>query len=224
MALNDLSTKLETEGLFVIQTEGSTDKDDSRGLVFVGDLDKFINAAKALKSDIIFITTRLLDHEDFLYEVEEDYEDDDNGKSPEPIQLSTILPTLKEYEKYIGKECAFKLTIRTTHSVLEFYTQEIWWAEFREMLWEAIDKLENVRKDKRLTQLSEKIARQKGLLDQLRKLINDSAFVKLPTQKAMLVYAIEQIPELEDMNQNLLKAEIQNLDAKLAAKGLGRKR
>jgi hypothetical protein len=222
MTLDIITSKLTSEGLFVIQVEGSTDKDDARDLVFVGDLDRFIQTVKTLKLEVVFATAEVLDQSDFLYEIENDEEEDENIVA-EPIHLSSILPSLHKFEKYIGKECTYKLSVRTLYSTLDFYIQEPWWIEFLEMIVEAVWKIKGDRENKRAARIAERVAREKDLLNRLKKLINDSDFINLPTQKAMLIYAIDKIPELEDVDQNILQSEIQIMKAKLTAKGLGRK-
>jgi hypothetical protein len=46
---------------------------------------------------------------------------------------------------------------------------------------------------------------------------------RLPTQRAMRAYAIEEFPDLETLDEGDLKLEIQNLKARIDAKGLRRK-
>lgn len=67
-------------------------------------------------------------------------------------------------------------------------------------------------------------SRDRNALDALGGLINDANFARLPTQKAMAAYAFDQFPELQTVDEYALKAEIQNLHAKIKAKGLDRKR
>ena len=227
MTLDTITTKLVSEGFFPIRVEGSTNRDNSRGLIFVGDLDEFVRAAKALKAEVIFVTSRVLDEADFKYEADEDDQEDDDSSETidsEPIHLPSVLPSLSMFEKYIGQECAYKLSLPMAYNTLDFYTQEPWWTDFIEMVIEAVGKIEEDREAARAVQRAEREAKQKEVLDRLRKLINDSDFVRLPTQKAMLAYALDKVPGLEVVDQMTLQSEIQNLNAKIAAKGLSRKR
>jgi hypothetical protein len=226
MTLDAITAKLNSEGFFPIRVEGDPDKDEGRGLVFVGDLDEFIRAAKALKVEVIFAVNRVLDHSDFQYEAEEvAHEDDDSSERVDQlIDLSSVLPSISKFEKYIGQDCAYKLSAPMAHNTLDFYTQEPWWTEFVEMYIEAVEKIEEDREAAWVAQRTENEARQEEVLDRLRQLINDSDFVRLPTQKAMLIYAVDKIPELEVVDQVTLQSEIQTLNAKIAAKGLSRKR
>lgn len=46
----------------------------------------------------------------------------------------------------------------------------------------------------------------------------------LPTQKAMKAYALEQHPELQDLEDRTIKDEIQVLDGKIEARGLRKRK
>jgi hypothetical protein len=56
----------------------------------------------------------------------------------------------------------------------------------------------------------------------LSSLIEDKQFTRLRTQKAMLAYAKEHIPGLEDIDAGVLRTAISDLAAKAQARGLGR--
>ncbi|MGH8283621.1 MAG: hypothetical protein ACRESE_07215 [Gammaproteobacteria bacterium] len=58
------------------------------------------------------------------------------------------------------------------------------------------------------------------LIKILRNLIGDPEFIRLPTQKAMKAYALEIHPELQDLEESVIRDEIQVLDGKIEAKGL----
>ena len=66
--------------------------------------------------------------------------------------------------------------------------------------------------------------RDRKALAALPRLLDDSRFVRLPTQRAMIAYAQNKIPELNDVDEYALKNEIRNLNAQIKAKGVGRKR
>jgi hypothetical protein len=57
----------------------------------------------------------------------------------------------------------------------------------------------------------------RAMLAKLRGLVDDKKFACLPTQKAMLQYAIRKFPELQDLNPADLKLEIQELKARIDA-------
>lgn len=224
MAFEEITNKLTSAGFFPIQVEASINIDDSNGRVFIGDLDGFIKAAKALKAEVIFVSKGVLEAEDFKYDVSENEESGDNDANNESIYLPSVMPLLSEFEKYIGNDCAYKLSAPMIDNTLDFYIQESWWSEFVEMFTEAVEKVEESRETAREGQKMEREAKEKELLSQLGKLINDGNFVRLPTQKAMRAYALDKIPELKKIDGVVLQDKIQTINANIAAKGLNRKR
>jgi hypothetical protein len=229
MNLDELINKIVSEGCFPIRVKKISVKDTDRDLVFVGDLDGFLKAAKAMKTEVIFVASVVFDEDEFKYEFDEDYDDDDDDddtviRENETIYLPSVMPSLDKFKKYIGQDYVFRLSVITVSNTLDFYIRESWWDEFFEMQDEAVEKINENREAIMSSQRAEREAKQKEALKSLKMLINDAAFINLRTQTTMRAYAIEKIPELEDMDQATLRSEIQNLNAKIEAKGLGRKR
>ena len=67
-------------------------------------------------------------------------------------------------------------------------------------------------------QQAEVMQRLEDAVKQLRTLISDKHFSGLSTQRAMKAYAIDKIPELEELDDARLKVEIQNIAAKIEAR------
>lgn len=230
MNLDELVNKIVSEGCFPIRVKRISIKDTDRDLVFVGDLDGFLKAAKAMKAEVVFVASAVFDEDEFKYEFDEDdedYEDDEDDSESsdnEAVYLPSVMSSLNKFKTYIGQDCIFQLSVITTSNTLDFYIQESWLDEFIEMRDEAVEKIEENRESIMSSQRAEREAKQKEALRSLKGLINDATFTNLRTQKAMLAYAMEKIPELEDIERMTLQVEIQNLNAKIEAKGLGRKR
>ncbi len=243
----ELLGKITPHDLFPIRVEGSTEKEEGGGLTFIGNFEEFIKAAKALNAKVVFVFTRILQESDFMYEVEDGlYDEDDLGATtdnedfdddktePEPpkeIYLPTILPSIREYKKYIGIECVFKLSLQAETSFLDYYLYESWWNEFVELREKAIEKIEEDEykimqkvEESRKKLEEERRVKEKTQISQLKKLINDKDFVRLPTQLAMKAYALEKIPELTELNPSTLTIEIQDLNGRIIAKGLRRRK
>ncbi len=158
-----------------------------------------------------------------LYDEENDenYENADDNY-PKEISLYTILPEISEYNKYISKECVFKLSLQSEKFILDYYYYEPWWNEFIELGEKAIEKIDE-NKDSIIQKIEEEQRKKdKTLISQLKELINEKDFTRLPTQVAMKAYAIEKIPELVELSENKLKLEIQKLNGRIVAKGLRR--
>lgn len=239
MNTSELLEKITSNGLFPIRVEGGTEKEESEGMAFIGDFDEFVKAAKVLNAKAVLVFTRILQESDFMYEAEEDlydeeydadYEDiddddDENAETeyPEEVYLPTILPSISEYKKYIGKECVFKLSLLAEKYTLDYYHYEPWWKELIELREKAIEKIEQKTEESRKKLEEEQLQKQKALIGQLKKLINDKEFTRLPTQHAMKAYAMEKIPELAELDSTILTSEIQELNSRIIAKGLRRR-
>ena len=230
MNLDEIKRKLIAEGLFPIHVEGSPlkDEEEKNGFVFIGDLDEFIEATKALKAEALFIVNGVFDNDFFEYEPESesDYEQDDDENHDKPIYLPSVIPEIKSFEKYIGQDYAIKLSVIMANNELHLFTETSWFAKFMSIRMEYTDVIENrIEESKELARSiknEEVKAKQDGAINKLRDLIHDSVFVRLSTQKAMMAYALENIPDLEYVMT--IRTEIQTLKAKIESMGLNRKR
>ena len=54
-------------------------------------------------------------------------------------------------------------------------------------------------------------------MERLHGLVDDPKFARMPTQKAMMQYALRKLPELKDFDSADLKNEIQIIKAKIDA-------
>lgn len=233
---------IASNGLFPIRIEGSTEKYESEGLPVIGDFAEFMKVAKVLNAKVVFVTIRTLQEADFIYEIDggsydedeldEDIDDDfiNEGEYPKEISLPTILPTISEYKKYVGKECVFKLSIRSEESILDYYLYESWWNELVKLREEAIEQIDEDEhkvmqkvEENRKKLEEERRVKEKELCSKLRKLISDKDFVRIPTQVAMKAYALDKIPELSELNASKFTIEIQELNGRIIAKGFRRR-
>jgi len=138
--------------------------------------------------------------------------------------LREIDPSLEEFEAHLGDECGFKLAVHSFITILGYVLLSTWWQKFSERRERVIEKIQQERELTESKQLEEEERRTQQMLNSVRELIKDPGFVRLPTQRAMQAYAFERIAGLDTINPNTLKLEIQSLDAKIKAKGLGRKK
>ncbi len=222
MTLEELKNAVQSEGLFPIHVAANVDMEEYQEQRFIGSLDEFIRAAKALKADVVFVSNWTLEESEFTYSSEtNDYVAKDSGSDEEAyeVDLRSLIPSLGKYESYIGKDCAVRLSVPMTNGGLDLFLKEPWWLEFMALRDEAIGKIEEDSEARRAKLEVEREGNMKKLIGQLRSLINDEEFIAQPTQRAMRVYALEKIPELEQLNRMTLQSEIQTLDDKLKAKG-----
>ena len=224
MNIDELVNKIASEGCFPIRVEDISVKDTNRNLIFAGNLDGFLKAAKAMEVDVIFVANTVFDEDEFTYEYDELDEDEGEDIENKSVYLPSVMSSLSKFKNYIGQDYIFQLSVMTTSNTLDFSIQESWFDEFIEMRDKAIEKFEGNREDIMSAQRAERDAKQKEALKNLKTLINDPKFIKLSTQKAMLAYAIEKIPELEEIDRMTLQSKIQDLNANIEAKGLRHKR
>lgn len=218
MTLTDLLSILRKENLFPIQVEALSENSDD--LAFVGSLDEYIDAAKALQSRVIFISVVTLANEHFL---SYDPDTDDEEDPVECVDLCRIVSGLKDYMCRIGQDGHIDLSVSLSKGSLTLTIVEDWMAAFAEIRSQAQELLRQASMEKYAQAEAAEEARKQHLLRNLRGLITDEDFVRLPTQRAMLAYALDDFPELETLETSVLKVEIQNLKAKIDAQGLRRK-
>ncbi len=228
---------IRTKDFHPIRIEGEADTDDYSGDIFIGTLDEFFLAAKALGAKTIFLVSSSLDEDDFIYtnefddadelsyEDEEDVEEEtDSDEFSDEVDLTVALPSLSEFKKYLTKEYAFILIAKGGSNELSFYHEEEWWKTFESQREEAIEKVDEDREAIVKKMLKQQAENNKERIKLVRALIHDSEFVHIPTQRGMRAYAIEKHPELEEMDDAILTEEIQLLSDKIKTKGLNKKR
>lgn len=234
MTITELSQILSSQGLYPIRVEGDASRDENEGLVFIGAFDEYCAAVKVLGTKAIFLFVSELDETDFSYGINSDHEDDleygdddsdlDEKHEKEDIDMQVdlclALPSLSEFKKHIGSECAFRLSAIGELADLDFYIEENWWLSFASERDKAIKKVEEDQDAIRKKMYAKLAERKKVLIKLIRGLLNDTEFVRMPTQRSMKAYALEKYPELNEMNDFELVQEIQSLNDKIKAKGL----
>jgi hypothetical protein len=222
MELEALKEKLQAAKLHPAHVEGSPLDDDVNGHTFIGSLEDYFDAVRAIGTPIVFISTETLDEERFWHAPGN--EDETSAEETEPIDLCSITPALRAHKAHIGKIAMYKLSAALTTGTLNFFINEAWWLEFIKLWGSATDQIHDKKAASEARSKADQQAKDRDALNALGALIRDPDFVRLPTQKAMIAYAAEKIPELETVDDFALRAAVQNLYAKIKAKGLGRRR
>ena len=124
---------------------------------------------------------------------------------------------LRRFKEYVGRSAVIRLSVQMQSDYLDLVIEESWWREFLDLRTQITDKLDSERELERAAETAQEDAEIDGLLARLRELADDAKFAKLPTQKAMLQYALRQIPELESIDLSDLRSEIQEIKAKIDA-------
>jgi hypothetical protein len=228
MNKTELFSLLKTHDLYPILVESvPSDKnsDLNSAYIMAGALEDFINSAKAMNEKIVIIYAMVLEEEDFIYDgnLESlDGNEDVNKSISESLDLSTVIPKLRDYKKYLGKEGFFELSLFYKDNIFKFFHQERWWGEFQELKDAAVDIIteqEEIRQEN-LKKINSQ--RQSELISRIRDLIKDKDFARFSsrkdsTQRAMQTYAMEAIPELQELDSETLKSEIKALSDKIKA-------
>lgn len=230
MITSELMQRIKSAGLFPIPVERGNDRDETSDLMFSGTLEDFFEAAKALGATVIFLLVSKLDEVDFHYGSDYDDENGTNDSDEEEVSLeepagnsesfdlTVALPSLREFKKYIGQGCQCQLTAKSPLAELGFYLPESWWTSFLELQSKAIEKVDQDREAIREKMEVQRLKKEDGLLANIRSLLEDSDFCRIPTQRGMRAYAHEKFPELKDVDDSRLTQEIQKLSDKAKAR------
>jgi hypothetical protein len=65
---------------------------------------------------------------------------------------------------------------------------------------------------------AQRLKQEESVLAKTRSLLDDSEFCRIPTQRGMRAYALEKIPELDEVDESRLTQEIQKLSDKAKAR------
>lgn len=234
MTLVELTKIFASKDILLIRIEDMPDQRDD--MVFVGTLDEYLEAIKVLGGRAIFVNTIEIVEEDFAYipgQIRNAINwphpiyshSEEEGEEIYEYDLCSVVPELENYKPRIGEIGYFDLSAcHLTYSI-----QEEWMQNFDTLHTEAqeiVDAEIVSDKELQLAEQEEAQAEEVAILEvavkKLHALISDKVFVRLPTQLAMRAYAIDNIPELENLDEAQLKREIQDLGAKIQARNLSR--
>jgi len=222
MTIDALLQNLRTGGFVPIMVESLRQR--SSDLRFVGTLPEFLDAAKSLRSNVVFLSAPAISESHFRdREQAIAFGEHDEPEEVEEIDLCSVLPRLSKFRSKIGMSGQIDLAVPLHENNLAFSVLEDWWCEFVECHSEARRLAREKRRVDALQIEAEEDAETEALREKLRSLISDKDFAKLPTQRAMREYALDRYPELDALEHYDIKQELQDLKARIQARGLGRK-
>ena len=102
--------------------------------------------------------------------------------------------------------------------MLHYFSQESWYREFGHVGKSRTTSLPAIESLALAATHEEEEEKVVALLASLHELIKDSQFVRLPTQNAMLAYALDNIAALDSVDRATLKDEIPEIHAKILAR------
>lgn len=217
---------VRNKGFLPLRVEGGARRNESEGRLASGSIDEYLEAINVLGVKVVFIFTETFAESDFDADdisdtelLEDKYLTEDGN-----IDLVKLFPGIKDFKIFVGTECLYRLSVDIGGSTLEYCIEPDWWKSFVSAKEAAIASAKE-RIEKAMIRDEEEMEKQADkLIELLRNLIHDSEFVMLPTQKAMKAYALEQHPELQDLEDRTIKDEIQVLDGKIEARGLRKRK
>lgn len=213
MNVNEVLDRLRDSGMTPIVVNAAPDSDSD--IRPTGTLQDYLEALKVLGVSSVLIETFQLADDDFYYDDDEGEEDGSTDRR----DLRVIDKKLRSYEHHIGEIGRVKLWAPTTHGDFVHDVLDDWWVPLFELVDAAQDSVaseiheESERREAEGE--AEEEAQRKELRAQLGKLVNDTSFQKLKTQRAMREYALEQYPDLVEWDPAVLRDEIQALAARV---------
>lgn len=222
----EIVQRIKSRGFYPIRVELDADRDEWSRLPFVGTPEEFFDAAKAMGATIVFLSVYKFDEEDFNYEPEfseDDIPDDETDAdqmrpAEESFDLTVALPSLADFKRHIGEEYGFFLVAKSQLETLSLYVTESWWDSFQEQRDKAIQKVDEDRETIREKMEEQRLKKDESLLKQLRSLLDNPEFSRIPTQRGMKAYALEKFPDLEEVNDFRFTQEIQKLSDKVKSR------
>jgi hypothetical protein len=212
MTLQELEAKLQTAGVAPIYVDNDVPEATSSRLLVTGGLDKYLVAVRAFRLTAVIVYSVILDETWFRYARDEADEDESMD-----MDLCDKCPQLEAFKGHIGERGIIYLSAQMRSQHLDLALEEIWWLELQEARERAIEKLENEAAVLIAATNAEDEAAAASIIELLHGLAEDPKFAKMPTQKAMMQYALRKFPELKDFDPADLKAEIQIVKAKIDA-------
>src|SRR6266705_2409677 len=193
MELKTLKETLRAAKLHPVHVEGSPLDADGRGHTFIGSLEEYSDAVRAIGTPIVLILTETLEERRFRYAPENEHEF--STDETEPIDLCSITPGLRAFKTHIGEIAMYKLSAALTSGTLNLFINEPWWLEFIKLWESATDQIDDNQAATEAQSKADQQAKDRDALNALGALIRDPDFVRLPTQKAMIAYATEKVPQ-----------------------------
>lgn len=224
MTFEELTKEIHDAGLYPIRVESASDEDTD--LSFVGTLSEYLQAVKAIGATVVFLSTCELSEHLFSYqgEIDDDEDDqDDEYQEEDELDLCLTEPKLSSFKEKVGMAGSFNFSVPMASTNLKFEISEPWWLEFVQLWGSARQTIEDQHSAEMQELELEEEENKRIVLSKLQELIDDEQFVCLPTQRAMRAYAIERIPELNELDSQEVKNAIQDITATIQARKLSRK-
>ena len=222
MKTSDLISIIKEKGItpFVLYDE----TDDEGASRVHSELNDFLSNLKTIGVTTVLVKKKQLSQEDFEKEIK--VESDEEGfEEDRIIDIASIVSDLENYRRHIGTEAFHTIECVIAERIISLEVKEEWWEKFKELREIAYEKIEeDQEKALELEELrqeaeeKESEENEKRLLKSLDEFLKDEEFTSLPTQRAMMSYVMDKLPELENLPAKDVKARIQRLHGRIDAK------
>jgi len=211
-----IAKRLVSAGIHAIPVAESVPESGDERVEFEGAFDDYLTALTAIGIKHALVYHFELADEGFQYGDDDDNGDDEGDGDGKPrFNLEEINPKLKRFRVFVGQTELLHVSAWLGYQHLYIELTPPWWAEYVAERSAAVRVVEQRIEEDRSRESNEEDEAVEKLLERLRVLEADPKMAKLKTQKAMLQYAMQCIPELRDLDSGLLKAEIQDMRARI---------
>lgn len=215
MELTEVKQQIAAAGFCPVPVDAPAHESNSSAYLFLGTLDEYLQACKTLGVKAVLVEGFDLDAQYYMHE--EVQRAELSRISPE-VDLRRFEKKLRDFSPYIGKIGFVRYSAILVGLRLDYEIEEEWWTKYMEVYDRAISMAEDESARVSKEQTEATAATRNALFEKLRALSENQEFRKLPTQKAMLAYALDEIDGLNSIDTYKLKMEIQDMVAKLQAK------
>jgi len=216
MELTEVKQQIAAAGLCPVPVDPPARESESSAYLFLGTLDEYLQACKALGVKAVLIEGLDLDAEYYMHEV---VQRTTRGRTASEVDLRRFDKTLSNFLPYVGKVGLFRFSAILMGLRLDYEIEEDWWTRYIDSYGLAVSKAEEGLAHATREQMEAETTTQNALIEKLRALNQNKKFRELPTQKAMLAYALDEIAGLNSIDTYKLKMEIQDMVAQIRAKG-----
>jgi hypothetical protein len=218
--------KINFKEIVPILIKGDAFEEERGGLFVVENAEEFIEKCIALGIKSLFLRRKVFSNEDFIIESSNVFSDDDD----EDVNITSYDQSLNEYKQYWGTVCAISFTVSINDRNVIKIVKESWYELFEEKKEIVCNKIDNEQEEliNKMELESEREEEEYNnkkelLIAEMWKLISASEFCKIPTQKAKLEFALEKIEDLEFIEYDDLRKEMQQINARIVARGLNKR-
>jgi hypothetical protein len=242
MEIDEAIRLLEDSGIAVFLDKNLIEGDnyfEDCDYIYDGRFPEFVSKIKSCGLNHVFVMKKLFFEEEFFVEsrcrlhkkaVEMDrYRSFERGgiyiedKEEDKLDIRRLDKEFLEYSKNVNKTCVYKISSFLSGKELSFIYEMDWFKSFIEKKKFTIVRLDEIQQENYNKYLDEKNKENidnekciKEIENKLDDLINDEDFLKLKTQKSMLVYAYEKIEDLDELDEKHVKFCMQKLFNKVS--------